>query len=114
MTAVARSPIGVIRTDPELSAMMRAALLESIAVARAKGVPIPDSSLGEIQAATDALPPGAKSSLLQDLERGRPLELPWLSGAVTRIGREVGVPTPVHQFITTVLTPHVGGAARLR
>jgi len=28
---------------------------------------------------------------------------------VVRIGKEVGVPTPIHQFITTVLTPFVNG-----
>ena len=48
--------------------------------------------------------------MLEDLERGRRLELPWLSGAVVRIGKEVGVPTPIHQFITTILTPFVNGA----
>ena len=90
--------------------MMQAALLESIAVGRAKGVPLPVTLPSEIEAATEALPPGAKSSMLQDLERGRPLELPWLSGAVVRIGQEVGVDTPVHRFIATLLKPHVDGA----
>jgi 2-dehydropantoate 2-reductase len=55
-------------------------------------------------------PPTSKSSMLEDLERGRPLELPWLSGAVVRLGREAGVPTPIHEFITTVLTPFAQGA----
>ena len=54
-------------------------------------------------------PANSKSSMLEDLERGRRLELPWLSGAVVRIGKEVGVPTPIHQFITTILTPFVNG-----
>jgi 2-dehydropantoate 2-reductase len=54
-------------------------------------------------------PAASKSSMLEDFERGRRLELPWLSGAVVRIGREVGVPTPIHQFITTILTPFVNG-----
>ena len=54
-------------------------------------------------------PAASKSSMLEDLERGRRLELPWLSGAVVRIGKEVGVPTPIHQFITTILTPFVNG-----
>jgi 2-dehydropantoate 2-reductase len=110
MTAVTRSPIGPLRSDPDLHAMMQAALLESIAVGRAKGVPLPITMIDEIEAATEALPPGAKSSMLQDLERGRPLELPWLSGAVVRIGEHVGVDTPVHRFIATLLKPHVDGA----
>ena len=56
-----------------------------------------------------ALPAQTKSSMLEDLERGRRLELPWLSGAVVRIGRETGVETPTHRFINAVLKPHVQG-----
>ena len=54
-------------------------------------------------------PATSKSSMLEDLERGRRLELPWLSGAVVRLGKEVGVPAPTHQFITAVLTPFANG-----
>jgi 2-dehydropantoate 2-reductase len=55
------------------------------------------------------IPPESKSSMLEDLQRGRRLELPWLSGAIVRIGQELGVPTPTHGFIVTVLRPHVNG-----
>jgi 2-dehydropantoate 2-reductase len=47
--------------------------------------------------------------MLEDLERGRRIELPWLSGAVVRLGREAGVATPIHGFISTVLKPYVNG-----
>jgi 2-dehydropantoate 2-reductase len=50
--------------------------------------------------------------MLEDLERGRRLELPWLSGAIVRLGEAHGVPTPVHRFIATVLKPHVEGQQR--
>jgi 2-dehydropantoate 2-reductase len=50
--------------------------------------------------------------MLQDLERHRRLELPWLSGAVVRMGRALDVETPIHRFIATVLQPHVNGRAR--
>jgi 2-dehydropantoate 2-reductase len=81
-----------------------------MAVAHATGVAVPDAVLDDVDRAYKTLPPQMKSSMLEDLERGRRLELPWLSGAVARIGREVGVPTPIHQFITTVLKPHVNGS----
>jgi 2-dehydropantoate 2-reductase len=85
------------------------ALHESIAVARAKQIPLPASTFSEIAAATDALPANARSSMLEDLERGRPLELPWLSGAVVRIGEEVGTATPTHRLILRLLRPHQHG-----
>jgi 2-dehydropantoate 2-reductase len=112
MTAVTRSPIGTLRDDPEIFAMMQAACLEGMAVARAKGVPLAAHVFQEIMTMIQTLPPQAKSSMLEDLERGRRLELPWLSGAAVRIGREVGVDTPIHRFIATVLRPHVDGAHR--
>jgi 2-dehydropantoate 2-reductase len=49
--------------------------------------------------------------MLGDLERSRRLELPWLSGAVVRMGEMLDVETPIHRFITTVLKPHVNGRA---
>jgi 2-dehydropantoate 2-reductase len=109
ITAVTRSPLGVIRDDPELTAMMRAALQESLQVARASGVPLPDQYLKEIMKMVGDMPANSKSSMLEDLERGRRLELQWLNGAMVRLGREAGVPTPTHQFITAVLKPFADG-----
>ena len=112
MTAVTRLPIGPLRDDPDLWAMFRAAILEGMAVARAKGIALPASVFEETGAMAQSLPGPAKSSMLEDLERGRRLELPWLSGALVRIGREVDVDTPIHRFITTVLKPYVNGSQR--
>jgi len=111
MTAVTRCPVGPIRDDADLFAMWQAAALEAMAVARAKGIALPTQVFDEMIVNLQGLPPGAKSSMLQDLERGRRLELPWLSGAVVRMGSESGVDTPTHRFIATVLTPHVNGTS---
>jgi len=111
MTAVTRCPVGPIRDDEDLLAMWKAAGLEAMAVARAKGVALPPSVFDDMIVNLQGLPPGAKSSMLQDLERGRRLELPWLSGAVVRMGTETGVDTPIHRFISTVLKPLVDGAS---
>ncbi len=109
MTTVTRAPMGVVRSTPETYEMMMAAIQEVIAVGQAKGIHFPADLMEGTLALIKNFPHGSKSSMLEDLERGRRLELPWLSGAVVRIGREVGVPTPIHQFISTVLTPFVGG-----
>ena len=55
------------------------------------------------------LPAGVKSSMLVDLENGRRLELDWLSGSVHRLGRELGVDTPVHRAIQAALSPYRDG-----
>jgi 2-dehydropantoate 2-reductase len=109
ITSIARSPIGVVRTDPDLRKLMEAALHESIHVARSKQVPVAHSIFNDSMASLDALPPHTKASMLEDLERGRPLELPWLSGAVVRIGHQVGVDTPTHRLIVSLLRAHQNG-----
>jgi 2-dehydropantoate 2-reductase len=110
MTSIARCPIGPVMADADLFAMVESALRESIAVARARTIDLPAGTFDDIIAAHRALPASTKSSMLEDLERGRPLELPWLSGAVVRMGEESGVPTPTHRLITALLRPHVNGA----
>lgn len=109
MTAVTRCAIGALRDDPDLLAMMQAAILEGMSLAHAKGVTLPLSTFDEVMTMVTGLPPNAKSSMLEDLERGKPLELPWLSGAMVRIAGELGIETPIHRFIATVLKPHVAG-----
>jgi 2-dehydropantoate 2-reductase len=109
VTTVTRLPVGPIREDPDLIALCQAAGMETMAVARANGISLPTAVFDGMLPNFQALPPQAKSSMLEDLERGRPLELPWLSGAVVRIGEELGVLTPTHRFFTTVLGPHAQG-----
>jgi 2-dehydropantoate 2-reductase len=110
MTTVTRSPMGVVRDTPATYDMMMAAIEEVIAVGKARGVTFPPDLMEGTINLIKNFPAASKSSMLEDIERGRRLELPWLSGAVVRIGREAGVPTPIHQFITTILTPFVNGS----
>ena len=43
-----------------------------------------------------------------DLERGNRLEVSWLSGAVVRLGRAAGIPTPANGAIYAALKLHAG------
>jgi len=109
MTTVTRAPMGVVRDTPATFQLMVAAIEEVIAVGRARGVNLPADLMNTTLTMIKTFPASSKSSMLEDIERGRRLELPWLSGAVVRIGKEVGVSTPIHQFITTILMPFVNG-----
>jgi 2-dehydropantoate 2-reductase len=109
LTALMRLPIGRVRADVATRAMLRDGLREALAVGRAQGIALPDDFVERTLKRCDRLPYEMKSSMLQDLERGRRLELPWLSGALVRLGQELGVPTPIHAFITTALKLHAAG-----
>ncbi len=109
MTALMRLPIGPIREDRQARGLLQHAIAEATAVAEASGIDLGADFAGRCLGHIDQLPASMKSSLLQDLERGRRLELPWLSGAIGHRGRQLGIATPTHDFITTALGLHVGG-----
>lgn len=111
MTALSRQPIGPIRATVEGRAAFLAALEEVSAVARARGIALPPDHATKALGFADTLPAEMKSSMLGDLQRNARLELPWLSGAVAALGRELGIPTPVHTTITAALLPYASPAA---
>lgn len=100
---LARSPVGPIRDAPLGHLLIERAVREVVAVARGRGVALGDEDAVRILAFIGSLAPGIKPSFLLDLESGGPTELDDLCGAVARIGREVGVETPVHDVATAVL-----------
>jgi 2-dehydropantoate 2-reductase len=109
MMALARQPIGKLRDDPDLRPIFLAAWQEVIDVGRAKGIKLPDDALQKVVDFTDHAPPAMKASMAVDLERGNRLELPWLSGKVAAMGRELGVPTPTHSMMFAMLKPYIMG-----
>ncbi|HYZ22536.1 MAG TPA: 2-dehydropantoate 2-reductase [Rhodopila sp.] len=108
-TAATRTPIGRLRDDPDIAPLIRRAAQEVVAVGQAKGVAIPDDAAEKAWGFTQNLPPTMMASMANDLIRGGRIELPWLSGKVVALGRELGVPTPVHEVLYAVLKPFVMG-----
>lgn len=111
-TSLARAPVGVIRSDPDLRATMEAAMREIVDVARARGVELGDDFVDQQLAFMDTLPAVMRSSMLNDLTAGNRLEAPWLSGGVARMAREAGRPAPVNATIYASLKPFVDGAPK--
>lgn len=102
-TAITRQPIGAVRGDPDTRMLLEQVMTEVLALAQASGIPLADGIVAERMALIDAMPADMRASMAHDLAHGRRLELPWLSGAVVRRGREVGVPTPANGFVFAAL-----------
>lgn len=111
ITAASRAPISVVRSDPAMRETLRRAIAETTAVARAKGIALSEDSVEAHMKMVEGLPPDMLASQAHDLLAGKPLELEGLSGAVVRLGKELGVDTPVHQAFYAVLRPYVNGKA---
>jgi 2-dehydropantoate 2-reductase len=103
--AVARAPAGVLRSVPETRRLVEQAGVETLTVARARGIDLAEDSPAKMMAALDTIAPGIIASLQRDVEAGRPSELDALTGALVRLGAEVGVSTPLHAFIYHTLLP---------
>ena len=97
---------GAILADADTRALLCNLMREVIAVARAKGVALPDDFLDEQMKFAETAPRTMKASMAHDLERGNRLELDWLTGKVAALGRELGVPTPASDAVYAVLKPH--------
>jgi 2-dehydropantoate 2-reductase len=92
ISALTRATLGELCADPLTRAFARRAMVEAEAVAAALGEKMPvsvDARLDGAGALTDH-----KTSMLQDLEMGRPMEVEALVGAVVELARLTGVDSP--------------------
>jgi 2-dehydropantoate 2-reductase len=96
LSALRAVPNGALLDDPAARPILEAAAREVGAVAAARGLDLEEDPVAMTlavlrQTATN------RSSMLQDVERGRSTEVDALNGAVVREGRRLGVPTPVNE-----------------
>ena len=103
--AVTRVPVGVTRSIPETRRLILSGMEEIAAVGRARGIAMPEDAVAQGIAFVDGLDPTGTTSLQRDIMDGRPSELEAWNGAVVRLGKEAGVPTPTHEFLYASLLP---------
>jgi len=103
--AVTRQPAGVYRAVADTRAILQASLEETAAVARAQGVALTEDAVLSTLKFIDNLPAETTASMQRDIAEGRPSELESQNGAVVRMGRAFGIPTPAHNFIYSSLLP---------
>ncbi|HET9552422.1 MAG TPA: 2-dehydropantoate 2-reductase [Anaeromyxobacteraceae bacterium] len=103
--AASRAPALPMRRTPETRALLAGLLAETVAVARARGVVLDPALVERTLAKVDAVPPASTVSMHRDLAAGRPSELEDQTGAVVRLGREAGVPVPLHAALLAALLP---------
>jgi 2-dehydropantoate 2-reductase len=94
ISALTGATLDRIIGEPGLRALCVTMMLETKAVNEALGVQIPEGMLERRLTAAGSVV-GHKMSMLQDLERGRSLEIDALVAAVQELGRLAGVSTPV-------------------
>ncbi|WP_434299767.1 2-dehydropantoate 2-reductase [Corallococcus exiguus] len=110
LSVLTGATLDVLARQPDLRAVARTMMLEAQAVAEALGTRFLIDVDQRIQGAAQV---GAhKTSMLQDLERGRPMEIDALLGAVVELGQLTGKPMPTCENILALVRErarHAGG-----
>lgn len=103
--AVTQAPLGVMRQVGETRDLLGAAMRETVAVGQAHGMTIEEEAAATAMGFVDRLPAESTTSMQRDLLEGRRSELEAQSGAIVRLAREVGVKSPVHEYLYASLLP---------
>lgn len=105
--AILEVPYGKLAENIHTQELMDSIITEIFAVLAAHGqaTPWPDADAYRQAFYGQMIPTTAlhHASMLQDIQRGRRTEIEALNGAVVRLGRDYGVPTPVNAIITAML-----------
>jgi 2-dehydropantoate 2-reductase len=102
ISAILMKPTGVIQVEP-IPDLTRGIVRECIAVGRAEGAKLDDSILEAVVDGARNAPADSINSLLADRMAGRPMEIDARNGAVVRLGRRHGIPTPLNEMAVALL-----------
>ena len=103
ISALTRAQYGRMVTFPAVRSLMDRVVAETVAVARAEGVPLSQSIMAEAVYRLAEKMSAATSSTSQDIARGRLTEIDSLNGYVVRRGAALGIATPVSETLVTLV-----------
>ncbi|QQE80145.1 ketopantoate reductase family protein [Alicyclobacillus sp. SO9] len=110
LTAAARSPIGVILNDAVARELLEHVIREVVQVANLRGIKLPvEETIRNTMTKMEGMSPTMTSSLHRDLEKGLPLEISSLQGAVVKMAIESGLAVPHVASVYAVLHPFETG-----
>ncbi|SIS74076.1 ketopantoate reductase family protein [Alicyclobacillus vulcanalis] len=98
-SAILRAPYGVFQQSADAREVMRLAMREVVAIAQKRGIALTEDDVVGFDQILCAMSPEGKTSMLQDVEAGRPTEVEQFAGKVIQLGADLGVPTPVNQLL---------------
>lgn len=94
--AILGAGVGCYSDSAHIKAISDGLRRELEAIAAAKGIDLSKAAAASTHGST--VPPTALYSTLQDLDAGRHTEIDMFSGALMRMGRELGIPTPYNEY----------------
>jgi 2-dehydropantoate 2-reductase len=110
--SLSRLSAGQVLACPEATDIFVRIAAEAAEIGRARGVGLPERAAEnalDFLRAIAAANPDARGSMYFDLLAGKRLELEAIDGAVVRLGRQYGIPTPHNQVVYAGLKPYIDG-----
>lgn len=111
--ALTRATIGEMITSPRIKEIMYKTAQEILSISKAKGVNLPENIIEKQFQVIENQPFHTTSSLQRDMMEGKPSELEAQNGTIVKMGIELGIPTPVNDFIYSCLLPQENKARGL-
>ena len=106
LTALAGRGLEILREEKYLE-LAQSILVEAFPIAQADGARVRATEGNKILTVLSSYPAGTRTSMLQDFERGKRLELDVLNGALIELGKRHGLPTPVNEQVVNMLNERV-------
>lgn len=103
LTAITGLPNGQLLAQPGLKELMERVVREAARIAEAAGVPMPEGDPVERARLVASLTADNKSSMLQDIERGRRTEVDGICGAIVRQARALGLEAPLNAALLALV-----------
>ena len=103
--ALTRANIGEMLASVEIKKIMQQTAEEILSIAKASEVNLPENIIGNQFQIIENQPYNTTSSLQRDIMEGKPSELEAQNGTVVKMGKELGIPTPINAFIYNCLLP---------
>jgi 2-dehydropantoate 2-reductase len=103
--SLTRLPMGDYRSIPETRDLLSAIMREVESLAHAQGIALDQDVVAKSLEFVDNSGPHIKPSMQLDVESGHRTELESMVGVIGRKGRELGIPTPVADFVYGSLLP---------
>ena len=113
MGALTRATHGEMIASPKIKQLLWTTAEEIFAIAKAKGVNLPSNIIQKQFDTIESLPYETTASLQRDIMSGKPSELEAQNGTIVRLGKELGIPTPINSFIYDCLLPQENKARGL-
>ena len=103
LTAITRMKNGELLKVSEIKKTMIEAVKEAVNVAKALNIKLEvEDHVKKVIEVVEATA-NNKSSMLQDIERGKKTEIDFINGAIVKLGKKLGIKPPVNEILTALV-----------